>query len=272
MLIQIVTAVLNPGPELELTAQSILKQTYKKWKWIIKSTGGESPALVCLAAINDPRIHFIHGDDHGIYDAWNIALAQHEANWTLFLGSGDTLSNDTVLEEVASQLTGVDVSQSRIAFGHARITASNGSILGVHRNNWASMKGSYRYGKPALPIHPEVFHSRGLLAVSSPFDTTCRIAADVDIMLRALAINEPIELRQFVTNVKTGGTSQDPNKSFKIYTEVLYCCAKNGIRVPMAIKSLEYMRVTLKMGVHFILKPRLYQHLKERLLPLIYSR
>ena len=230
MSIQIITAVKNPGKELLDTVASILQQTSKDWRWYITNGGELCDELNKINELNDSRITVCSESDTGIYDAWNAACSKSKADWTIFLGSGDKLADQTVLERVNEHLEFIDPTIPRIAFGGCRLISHvSGDELRIQNNEWELMRKNYKYGRPCLPIHPETFHSSGLLDGNKIFDATFKVAGDVDVMLRALRHSQPISFPFIVSDVITGGISQDPKAGFRIYKEVILACTKNGI-------------------------------------------
>jgi len=267
MSIQIITAVMEPGKDLLQTALSIKKQTYQDWRWYIENGGSYCESLQQINNLDDPRITINSERDRGIYDAWNKACSNSKADWTMFLGSGDKLSDPTVLDLASTQLKEVDPKQPRIAFGWCRlISHRTGQVLRVQKNDWVSMQGTYRYGKPSLPIHPETFHSAGLLNCEKPFETNFSVAGDVDIMLRAIRSSNPISFQYVISDVITGGVSQDPRAGFKIYKEVLLACARNDFHLPINIRVREYMRTSMKYFINRLIGKSMYEKIKEQLL------
>ena len=273
MSIQVITAVMEPGDELLQTALSIRSQTHQYWRWYIANGGSICASLAKIIELNDPRIVINSQHDSGIYDAWNKACSNTMADWTIFLGSGDKLSEATVLEQTSSQLKALDPSQPRIAFGWCRlISHRTGQILRVQKNDWVKMQGKYRYGKPSLPIHPETFHSAGLLNCEKPFETSFSVAGDVDVMLRALRYSKPISLPYVISDVITGGVSQDPMAGFRIYKEVRLACARNDFHLPIYVRVIEYIRTGVKYFANRLIGKSMYEKTKEVLLSRFFDR
>jgi glycosyltransferase involved in cell wall biosynthesis len=267
MSVQIITAVKNPGKELLDTAASIRQQTLNDWRWYIANGGEICDELNTIFDFNDSRITVCSKSDAGIYDAWNAACSRSKADWTIFLGSGDKLADQTVLERANEHLKLIDPTIPRIAFGGCRLISHvSGHELRIQNNEWEKMKNKFKYGKPCLPIHPETFHSSGLLVGSEIFNTAFKVAGDVDVMLRALGRSQPILLPFIVSDVITGGVSQDPRAGFRIYKEVLLACAANKVDVPIYIKMKEYTRSAIKYMLWYLFGSGGYLIVKEILL------
>lgn len=92
----IITVCLNSGKNLNLTIDSILKQSFKNYEIIIKdgnSTDGSFDGIPL-----DNHIVKVQKNDTGIYDAMNQALILAKGEYILFLNAGDYFYDDTVLE------------------------------------------------------------------------------------------------------------------------------------------------------------------------------
>jgi hypothetical protein len=73
-----------------------------------------------------------------------------------------------------------------------------------------------RYNLP----HQGVFHDRSLFAQFGPFDTSFAIAADFDFLLRVLARDEPLYLRNLtVTRMQVGGLSSTRRNAPRVVIE-----------------------------------------------------
>lgn len=272
MNIQIITATLNPGKELFQTALSIKEQTHQDWLWRIENGGGICPILKNIIELNDPRIAINNRLDSGIYDAWNNACCHSKADWTIFLGSGDRLADQKVLERAWEYLKNINPAIPRIAFGGFRLISHiSGLVLRIHDKNWEFMKDKFRHGKPYLPAHPETFHSAGLLNREEIFDPTFRVAGDVDVMLRALTHSEPLSLPIIVSDIMTGGVSQDPRAGYRIYSEVLLACSRNQFDIPFRVKIKEYIRCSIKYLLWMLVGTVGYEVVKESIIRMLSS-
>ena len=97
----IIVVCLNSGPRLRDTIESILNQTYKNFEVIVKD-GGSSDGSVeaLLKECDDERIHVYTQKDTGIYDAMNQAVRLAQGEYYLFLNTGDSFYDDTVLRKI----------------------------------------------------------------------------------------------------------------------------------------------------------------------------
>lgn len=96
----IITVCLNPGDALKYTLDSIKKQTYENYEVLIKDGGSTDHSLKNVPG--DIRFKIVMGEDHGIYDAMNIAIKAATGDYLIFMNAGDKFYEDTTLEKVAA--------------------------------------------------------------------------------------------------------------------------------------------------------------------------
>jgi glycosyltransferase involved in cell wall biosynthesis len=81
------------------TVNSLQKQCYKNVEiWIID--GESKDGSINFLRELDEHFNFISEKDNGLYDAMNKGISLSKGKWLYFLGSGDILLNENVLEEV----------------------------------------------------------------------------------------------------------------------------------------------------------------------------
>lgn len=103
----IVTINWNDCQGLQATYRSVASQTYRAFRWIVIDGGSTDGSVEWLQALQDPLAEVTSEPDHGIYDAMNKGLTRaiEQPGYTLFLNSGDCLSDATVLERVAQAIS-----------------------------------------------------------------------------------------------------------------------------------------------------------------------
>jgi putative colanic acid biosynthesis glycosyltransferase len=100
---------------LRKTIESINKQTFKNFEvWVID--GGSSQETQSYLRNLNPPFQFLSEKDSGIYEAMNKGIYLSKAEWLYFLGSGDCLENNLVLERVSIYFS----SSIKIVFGNIR--------------------------------------------------------------------------------------------------------------------------------------------------------
>ena len=108
MKISIITVVLNAHNDLERTIQSIRKQTYIDFQFVVvdgESTDGTLELLKQNADIVDK---LISEKDKGLYYAMNKGRELADGDFAIFMNAGDLFTSNHVLQEVADRLLNLD--------------------------------------------------------------------------------------------------------------------------------------------------------------------
>ncbi|HXQ41193.1 MAG TPA: hypothetical protein VN821_08000 [Candidatus Udaeobacter sp.] len=127
-------------------------------------------------------------------------------DWILFLGADDRLASPDVIARA-----GIVLAQAlpghRVVYGQVDLVGANGEVVGNLHRPWSPPEFyGCRYNLP----HQAVFHHRSLFTEFGPFDTSLKIAAAFDFLLRALAHSEPLFMPGLtVTRMQIGGLSNN---------------------------------------------------------------
>jgi glycosyltransferase involved in cell wall biosynthesis len=172
-LFSIVTVCLNPGQDLAKTVGSILAQDYRPFESVIKD--GLSQDGTQDFACSDPRVTFVSQADGGIYDAMNQALDLCRGRYVNFLNAGDTFRVRHALSRVADLL-------EEHAYPDMVYVDRYNEKLDAVTHYPPSLSPWYLFRRPVC--HQALFVKRSLLLCVGGFDTTFRIFADYDVLMK----------------------------------------------------------------------------------------
>ena len=196
----IVTVVLNEHSGLEHTAQSLAKQTFTNFEWIVidgASLEGQRPERENL----NPRPSVLISErDEGIYDAMNKGWRRARGEWLLFLNAGDALCSERTLEDVALKIDGTT---ARWAFGMVRNVDAGGNVFGIQNASPFNRMG-HALGNTTVP-HQATFMRRSLLHELNGFRLDFDTAADQELIYRAARLGRPDELVWPIADFRVGG-------------------------------------------------------------------
>jgi glycosyltransferase involved in cell wall biosynthesis len=238
-----ITAALNPGPEVRDTLSSILSQAYPNLQ-VIFVDGGSRPE--CFAHVEPflPEVDFlIREPDRGISDAWNKALARADGDIVGILNADDHLLPGALHKVVAGFAAHPGV---EIVHGNAqRIDGTRHSV----RRPWPWPRWTVRIGTPV--VHPATFVARSLYRRIGGFDLRWRVAMDYDFMLRALRAGARLHhIDDELVVFRGGGLSdREPLRGFR---EVRECQLEQGL----GRAGVELLHQA-KMLVRGVVRPRL---------------
>jgi glycosyltransferase involved in cell wall biosynthesis len=205
-LFSIVTVTLNAGELLRPTVDSVLAQTGADYEHIVKDGGSTDGSTAFLQALGyaaaGPRQLRVCADG-GIYDAMNQALRTATGTYVHFLNAGDLFCGPNGLAALAAAVpAGWDGS-----LVYTDYNAGRGNQL-VCNPDRLSPFFLYR----TTLNHQCCFFRRTALLEAGGFDTSYRVLADYECLVRLLA-NRRTSARHIPLNLvhyRAGGFSEDP--------------------------------------------------------------
>ncbi|QFT48726.1 PGL/p-HBAD biosynthesis glycosyltransferase (plasmid) [Roseivivax sp. THAF40] len=243
MKISIVTAVYNRLTTIDEALDSVAAQSHADIEHVIQD-GGSSDGTVCaITARQDPLISFTSEPDFGIYDAINRGISRATGDVIGLMHSDDFFADECVLARVADILSDstIDGVYGDLDYVHAtdpsriirrwRSGAYNSSLL---RKGW-------------MPPHPTLYLRRDVFERHGVYDTSFRIAADYDAMLRYL-VKGQIKLAyipEVMVKMRVGGESnRSLRKILQKSREDYRAIRRNGVGgIPtLAMKNLSKIR------------------------------
>jgi glycosyltransferase len=208
MIISIITAVFNNESTIADAIESVLSQKYDKLQYIVIDGASTDNTLKIINNYSSKISKIISEPDNGMYDALNKGIKSATGDVIGILNSDDFYANENVLSLVAEVFT--ENTDCDSVYGDLHYV-SRGNIDNIVRY-WES--GDYhldrlKYGW--MPPHPTFFARRECYQQYGEFDTSYRISADYEIMLRFLAKHK-ISTRyipEVLVKMRTGGISNN---------------------------------------------------------------
>lgn len=212
-LFSIVTATYNAEHCLPRLLDSLAVQTERDFTLILQD-GASTDGTVALAEARRADLPGLLAEsrpDTGIYDAWNRALERAGDNlgeWVLFLGADDSFAAPDSLWQVRKLVENLPPSV-HFAFGDCLMVdyeRGESRLMPNHPHNTV-----FEMQKHMAIAHPACFYRRSILA-GQRFDTSFRIAADFDFLLRMWKQDtQGHYLDLVVTHMGLGGVSTSPD-------------------------------------------------------------
>lgn len=199
-LVSIVTAVYNGAKHIEETILAIAGQTYMPVEHIVVDGGSTDGTVEILEKYSGTLGYWVSEADNGIYDAMNkgIDLVTDAESYILFANADDHLCSPEAVERAIGASSGED-----LVYG--RMVLTDGDISGI-----AGRKVDLDDLAQETLCHPATFVRRKIFDRVGKFDTTYRIAADYDHIVRCFAA--PVSTRfvdVIVSTMRMGGVSDD---------------------------------------------------------------
>ena len=189
---------------------SVVNQSYHNIEYIIVDGGSTDKSLQVIAEFKDKLTHVISGPDNGIYDAMNKGIALCSGDIIGFLNADDIYANNQVINNAVQALVkgGVEAIFSDLDY------VSREDTNKVIRKWRSSGYHREKFLLGWMPAHPTFFTFKKYYQQFGGFNTTQRLAADYELMLRFLYKHELScgHYPEVWVKMRVGGMS---NKSFK---------------------------------------------------------
>lgn len=187
MKISIITVTLNAGQLLDITVNSVMKQSHPDIDYIIvdgASTDNSLEKAHTLAGLHPNRIRIISEPDNGIYEAINKGISIARGEIIGLLHAGDRFSSDTILEEIDSAMSRYDCP---FIYGDVHYT-------NISRTKTTRKYTSLNFRKELLlrgfaPPHPSFYARREIFRKYGFYKENYMIGADFEMFVRLMLIN-----------------------------------------------------------------------------------
>lgn len=209
MKISVITAVYNNCDNICDALDSILSQSDTDIELVVIDGASDDGTVDVLRNYAEHIDVLVSERDSGIYDALNKGISHASGDVIGFLHSDDLFADKHVLARITK------------AFSDPEVDAVYGDLVYVQKGDtdkviryWRS--GDYsprRLGWGWMPPHPTFYVRRSVYVRLGGFDTSLRIAADYDCMLRFLTQGvRAAYLPETLVRMRIGGVS---NRSLK---------------------------------------------------------
>lgn len=203
--VSVITACYNSATTISETLWSVASQTHEDVEHIVINGASNDGTLDVIREYGMHVAKLVSEPDKGIYDALNKGLSCATGDLVGFLHSDDFFAHNGVLERVAEAFTDPAVDA---VYGDLDYVSKSDHSKIVRR--WRA--GSYSPNKLAwgwMPPHPTFYTRRETYIRWGGFDTSLRIAADYDLMLRFLsnANMRLVYIPEVLVKMRVGGTS-----------------------------------------------------------------
>ena len=257
MKISIITATWNSAATVGDTFESILRQTYTDYEYLVID-GGSTDKTVDLIRQYEPRfggrMRWISEKDKGIYDAMNKGISMATGDVIGLLNSDDFYTTDDVLQTIAHTFLNhsVDAVYADVHYVPCEDTSRcvrYYSSRPFHR--WMMRMGF-------MPAHPSFYCRKQVYTDFGTFDLSYKVAADFENLLRLLfvhRISTQYIPKDFVTMRRGGASSSGWISHKQIYRDHRRALRTNGVYSNHLLLSLRYL-----YKIAEVTKSKLFNH------------
>ena len=249
MKISIVTVCYNSEKFIRSAIDSVLAETHSEKEYIVIDGGSLDSTCSIIESYGDQIDHFISEGDNGIYDAMNKGLSLASGDVIGFLNSDDVYFSDTVLARVA-EVFGED---SSLDACYADLIYTQQMDIARTVRFWQPFEFvSGAFSEGWCPPHPTFFVRRLVYERFGNFDLNYSIAADVELMMRFLQVQQ-IRARyvpEVWVKMRMGGTTNKSLKNILVQNqEVLRALRSHGL---LANPVRFFAHKILSRGMQFV--------------------
>lgn len=232
MTISIITATYNSSKTVRDTIESVLKQSYTDYEYIIMDGKSKDNTLEIVSEYATEfggRLKIVSEPDLGIYDAMNKGFRIAKGDVLALINSDDFFCDTQAIEKVMN-----------VFETHPEADAVYGDLYYVSQNNTANIVRKWvtgeqkQFAKGWLPAHPTFYVKRKIYEKHGYFNLDYKLAADFELMLRFVEKHQ-IKLRYLpepLVKMRLGGaTSKNIQNIIKQDKECVRAFKENGIPV-----------------------------------------
>lgn len=242
MRISLVTAVFNGAGTIRDTFDSILKQDFADYEYIVKD-GGSRDGTIEIIKEYEPlfagKMKWVSSPDQGLYDAINQGIKMSSGEIVGIINSDDFFHRRDILSLVAEAFLDESV---QAVYGDVRFVNPDNLEKTVRYYSSARFRpAKFRYG--FMPAHPTFYTYREYFEKYGYYKLGYKISADYELLIRFLYTNKlkakylPVDFLK----MRTGGLSTNGLKAtILLNREIVRGCKENGLWTCMPLLFLKY--------------------------------
>lgn len=217
--VTIITVSYNSSKTIEKTIKSVLNQTYDNIEYIIidgDSSDGTKDIIKMYEDKFKGRMKWISEKDKGIYDAMNKGINMASGKWIGIINSDDWYQYDAIYKIINC---GNNSSDPDVIFGNLKFIYNFGNKDYFVNIDQPKNLSILKNGKTIH--HPSVFIKRNIYNKYGVYDTSYKLAADYELLLR-FYLND-LKFKYCDANIacfRAGGASNNALALIKEYNQI----------------------------------------------------
>jgi len=206
MKVSIITITYNSAATVEDTLRSVVNQDYPNIEYLIIDGKSKDNTLQIVDKYKDKITKVVSEKDKGLYDALNKGIALASGEIVGMLHSDDLYASNQVISDIVKTFE----SNPEAEGVYADLVFVDRNDINKITRTWES--GDYEEGdflNGWMPPHPTFFVRKECYERFGGFNTTLRLSADYELMLRMIHKNKIklAYLPKVVVKMRMGGVS-----------------------------------------------------------------
>ena len=240
MKISLITVCYNAEKTIEKTIQSVLEQDYNDLEFIVIDGLSKDGTMEIVKKYSN-KISIVKSEkDKGMYDGINKGIALATGDIIGILNADDVFASDTILSKIAFEFK--NKPNIDVLFGDIAFVNEQGSQIRYYSSaKWHP--GRFIWG--FMPAHPTFYCKRNKFIEFGGYRTDFDIAADYELLIRYLKINNLsyTYLPLLMVKMNLGGKStKNFLSTLKINQEIKKACQLNGLYTNYVMLYSKYFR------------------------------
>ena len=240
MKITIITVCVNAEKTIKDTIESVLKQSYKDFEYIIVDGKSSDDTLKIISKYDDKRIRLISEKDKGLYDAMNKGIKLATGDIIGTINSDDILASEDVFQTV------IDNFDENTDVIYANIKYYNEDFSKVKRDFISGTKENDYF----CPAHPSMYVRKQIYEKIGTYNINYKIAADFDFMVRCNLNNVRYKyIDKYFVYMRYGGKSNGFVGYLENYKECFEILRQNKVTFPLTkttMRSIHTIKQIIK--------------------------
>ena len=240
MKISIITVCVNAEKTIKDTIESVLKQSYKDFEYIIVDGKSSDDTLKIISKYDDKRIRLISEKDKGLYDAMNKGIKLSTGDIIGTINSDDILASEDVFQTV------IDNFDENTDVIYANIKYYNEDFSKVKRDFVSGTKENEYF----CPAHPSMYVRKEIYQRIGTYNTSYKIASDFDFMVRCNLNNVRYKyIDKYFVYMRYGGKSNGFVGYLENYKECFEILRQNKVSFPLTkttMRSIHTIKQIIK--------------------------
>ncbi len=229
MKISIITVCYNAEKTIKDTIESVLRQSYTNFEYIIVDGKSSDNTLDIISKYKDKRIKLISEKDNGLYDAMNKGIKLATGDIIGTLNSDDILASNDIFQTV------IDNFDENSDIIYANIKYYNEDFSKVKRDFISGKKENDYF----CPAHPSMYVRKQIYERFGTYNTKYKIASDFDFMVRCNINNVKYKyVDKYFVYMRYGGKSNGFVGYLENYKECFEILRQNKVTFPLTKTTL----------------------------------
>lgn len=231
MKISIITVCYNSDNTIKDTFDSVLKQTYKNFEYIVVDGKSKDNTVNIIKEYKKKfknggvELNYTSEKDNGLYDAMNKGISRCTGDIIGIINSDDIIHDKNAFKKIVERFE-----KDKCDATYSDLYMMDYETMTKPNRVFIAGKKSYKVGW--YPPHPTLYIKKGIYDKYGKYDIKYKIAADYDFMVRIMKNDIKMSyIREPLIYMRSGGTSTSSLKSYKkSFDEAIDVLKKNGIK------------------------------------------